>query len=113
MNSQHYIKEAIRCLEAELQKSGKMLIGKPKVPFQHGYRPELDTSPLLDDDQANYYASLIGVLRWAVELGRIDIHIHVALLSSYLAQPRLGHLQQVLHIFDQMNIKYRQCFVEF
>jgi hypothetical protein len=103
MNSQHYIKEAIRCLEAELQKSGKMLIGKPKIPFQHGYRPELDTSPLLDDDQANYYASLIGVLRWAVELGRIDIHIHVALLSSYLAQPRLGHLQQVLHIFAYLR----------
>jgi hypothetical protein len=87
MNSQHYIKEAIRCLEMELQKSGKALIGKPKVPTQHGYRPELDTSPLLNDDQANYYASLIGVLRWAVELGHINIHIYMALLSSYLAQP--------------------------
>jgi hypothetical protein len=111
MNSQHYIKEAIRCLEAELQKSGKMLIGKPKVPFQHGYRPELDTSPLLDDDQANYYASLIGVLRWAVELGRIDIHIHVALLSSYLAQPRLGHLQQVLHIFAYLRCHEQSTIV--
>jgi hypothetical protein len=111
MNSQHYIKEAIRCLEAELQKSGKMLIGKPRVPFQHGYRPELDTSPLLDDDQANYYASLIGVLRWAVELGRIDIHIHVALLSSYLAQPRLGHLQQVLHIFAYLRCHEQSTIV--
>jgi hypothetical protein len=99
MNSQWYIKEAIRCLEMELQKSGKALVGKPKTPIQNGYRPELDTSPLLDDDQANYYQSLIGVLRWAVELGRIDIHVYVALLSSYLAQPRIGHLQQVLHIF--------------
>ena len=71
--------------------------------MQHGYRPELDVSPLLDEDQANYYASLIGVLRWAVELGRIDIHIDVSLLSSYLAQPRIGHLQQVLHIFAYLR----------
>ncbi len=63
----------------------------------------MDTSPLLDDDQANYYQSLIGVLRWAVELGRIDIHVYVALLSSYLAQPRVGHLQQVLHIFAYLR----------
>jgi hypothetical protein len=57
----------------------------------------------LDDNQANYYASLIGVLQWAVELGRIDIHIHVALLSSYLAQPWLGHLQQALNIFSYLR----------
>jgi hypothetical protein len=103
MNSQRYVREAIRCLEMELLKSGKALIGKPKVPIQHGYRPELDTSPLLNDDQANYYQSLIGVLRWAVELGRIDIHVYVALLSSYLAQPRVGHLNQVLHIFAYLR----------
>jgi hypothetical protein len=111
MNSQHYIKEAIRCLEIELQKSGKVLVGKPKTPMQQGYRPELDISPLLDEDQANYYASLIGVLRWSVELGRIDIHIDVALLSSYLAQPRLGHLQQVIHIFAYLKCHEQSTLV--
>jgi len=65
-----------------------------------GYRPELDTSPILGPEQANYYQSLIGILRWAIELGRIDIHIDVTLLSSYLAQPRVGHFEQVWHIFS-------------
>jgi len=111
MNSQHYIKEAIRCLEIELQKAGKTLTGKPRTPMQQGYRPELDVSPLLDEDQANYYASLIGVLRWAVELGRIDIHIDVSLLSSYLAQPRVGHLQQVLHIFAYLRCHEQSTLV--
>jgi hypothetical protein len=60
-------------------------------------------SPLLGPDQSNYYASLIGILRWAVELGRIDIYINVALLSSFLAQPCIGHLQQVLHIFSYLK----------
>jgi len=43
------------------------------------------------------------VLRWAVELGRIDIHIDVSLLSSHLAQPRIGHLEQIFHIFSYLK----------
>ncbi len=38
-----------------------------------------------------------------MELGRIDIYIDVALLSSYLAQPRMGHLEQVFHIFSYLK----------
>jgi hypothetical protein len=62
MNSQNYIKEDIRCLDIELEKAGMALRGKPTTPMQTNYRPELDVSPLLDPDQANYYASLIGIL---------------------------------------------------
>ena len=59
--------------------------------------------PLLNADQANYYMSLIGILRWAVELGRLDIYVDVTLLSSYMAQPRRGHMEQVLHIFAYLK----------
>jgi hypothetical protein len=111
MNCQHYIKEAIRCLEVELNKSGMTLKGKPNTPMQTSYRPELDVSPLLDPDQANYYASLIGILRWAIELGRIDIYIDVSLLSSHLAQPRVGHMQQVLHIFAYLKCHEQSTIV--
>ena len=50
-----------------------------------GYRPELDMTRLLSDEQANYYQNLIGVLCWAVELGQIDIHVQVAMLQCYPA----------------------------
>jgi hypothetical protein len=103
MNSKQYIQEAIRCLEVELTKANLRLVGKPSTPIQSNYRPELDVSPLLNAEQANYYQSLIGILRWAVELGRIDIHVQVALLSTYLAQPRMGHMEQVLHIFAYLK----------
>jgi hypothetical protein len=53
----------------------------------------------LDDKRLNYYQSLIGVLRWAVELGRLDIDVDVSKLSRFLAAPRQGHLEQVLHVF--------------
>jgi hypothetical protein len=103
MSSQKYVKEAIRCVEVELQKTGERLVGKPTTPMTPGYRPELDVTPLLDPDQSSYYMSLIGILRWAVELGRIDIYIDVALLSSFMAQPRIGHMMEVLHIFSYLK----------
>ena len=46
---------------------------------------------------------MVGVLRWAVELGRIDVHFHVSIMSRYLAAPREGHLEQVLHIFAYLK----------
>jgi hypothetical protein len=103
MNCIQYLREAIKNVESELAKSNYVLRGKPNTPMQTGYRPELDVSPILGSEQANYYQSLIGVLSWAVELGRIDIYIDVALLSSYLAQPRVGHLEQVFHIFSYLK----------
>jgi hypothetical protein len=99
MNCAQYLKEAIRNVEQELSKSGLCLRGKPNTPMQTGYRPELDVSPVLGPEQANYFQSLIGILRWAVELGRVDMYVDVALLSSHHVEPRTGHLQQVFHIF--------------
>jgi hypothetical protein len=103
MNCIQYLKEAIKNVELELSKSGHRLRGKPSTPMQTGHRPELDVSSVLGPDQANYFQSLIGILRWAVKLGRINIHIDVALLSSHLAEPRLGHLEQALHIFSYLK----------
>jgi hypothetical protein len=46
---------------------------------------------------------LIGILRWAVEIGRIDIYLEVSLLSQYQADPRLGHLEAIYHIFAYLK----------
>ena len=56
-----------------------------------GYDQELDTSPELDTDTASYYLTVIGILRWIIELGRNDIITNVLLLSSHVALPREGH----------------------
>ena len=38
-----------------------------------------------------------------MELGCLDIFIDVSILSSYMCQPRVGHLEQVLHIFAYLK----------
>ncbi len=36
-------------------------------------KKELDTTPTLNPELSSWYASLIGMLRWMVEIGRVDI----------------------------------------
>ncbi len=56
-------------------------------------------SPELKNDGIQLYQELIGVLRWAVELGRVDILLEVSLMSTYMAMPREGHVQQLYRMF--------------
>ena len=46
---------------------------------------------------------MIGQLRWAVEIGRVDILLEVALLSQHLALPREGHLEQALRVLGYLK----------
>ena len=111
MSAEKYIKEAIRTVESDLAKLDKRLPSNISTPLSSNYRPELDVSPTLDDDFTNWYQKLIGILRWAVELGRIDIHLSVALLAQYLVQPRAGHLDQVFHMFAYLKAHSRSRIV--
>jgi hypothetical protein len=110
-SSEEYVKQAIENVERELASQGRQLSGRFSTPMTSGYRPELDYSPYLADGAINYYMELVGVLRWIVELGRIDIMIDVSLLSSYSMQPRMGHLDQVFHIFGYLKRNKRATLV--
>ena len=63
------------------------------------YYPETDSSPELDLEDTTLFQELIGILRWAVEIGRVDILTELLMLSTYQALPREGHLEQIYHIF--------------
>jgi hypothetical protein len=101
-----YVKEAIKNREAYLAKhGGKMLRSKTRLPMETNYRPELDVSPALEPTEVNYYQSQIGVLRWAVELGRIDITTEVSMLAAHKTLPRRGHLDAVYQIYSYLKTK--------
>ena len=50
------------------------------------------------------YQELISILRWAVELGRVDILLETALMSTHPALPRRRHLEQLYHIFSYIKV---------
>ena len=61
---------------------GRTLPKRVSTPFTQGYRPELDVTPELSPDQASYFGSQIGILRWCVEIGRLDIITEVSFGSD-------------------------------
>jgi hypothetical protein len=111
MSAKTYIKRAVADVQRTLNDVGQRLKTKVTTPMADKYRPELDASPELNDEQANYFQGLIGILRWIVELGRLDIMVAVALLSRFLVVPREGHLEQAFHIFAYLNCHERSRIV--
>jgi hypothetical protein len=109
MNCVDYLKGAIENVNNMLHDAGTALknCGDGKRPFPSSYRPEIDTTPELGDELGNRFQQLIGVLRWAIELGRIDIYTEVSCLSQHLCNPREGHLLAVYKVFRylQVNLK--------
>ena len=98
-SSSQYVQNAVSNVETFLKERDTKLPSKTKSPWSSNYRPEIDTTPELDPTEAAYYQSLIGILRWIVELGRGDICMEVSAMASMMALPREGHLDQLFHMF--------------
>jgi hypothetical protein len=67
LTAENCLKEAIRNVQNWLESRGKRLKTKTTTVLPSGYRPELDLSELLGDDDASYYIQQIGV--WCFEMG--------------------------------------------
>ena len=96
-----YVNEAVNSSEKLIQENmpGHKHSSRATNPFPTDYDPDLDTTNELEEDQATYYKSQVGILSWIVELWRIDIATEVSLLASHVALPRKGHLKTVFHIY--------------
>jgi hypothetical protein len=59
------------------------------------------------------FLQLIGILRWAIELGRLDIFVEVSQFYQHQALPRRGHLEAVYHIFAYLKKHHNGARVVF
>jgi hypothetical protein len=80
-------------------------------PFPVDYDPSTDLSDILDPECSSFYQHLIGVMRWMVELGHTDIATEVSMLTSYLACPREGHLENALHVMGHLRLKHNSRLI--
>jgi hypothetical protein len=106
MSAEQYLRLAIETIETKLGETLKHK--KSDAPIPTNYHPEVDESDLLDDNEANYYQSLMGILQWVVELGRIDVAYEVQLMASFSCAPRKGHLEALYGVF-----KYLKKYIKF
>ena len=86
-----------------LENRNQKLVPKAPTLLTSGYSPEIDVTAELDAADASYHHSLIGIISWIVELGRIDTNCEILMMSSHLALPREENLEEVLHVFAYLK----------
>ena len=96
-----YIKECIHHLEEDDMIEGRLWEHKNPLPAE--VHPELDESPLLDDQGLKLYQTLIGMAQWACTIGCLDISFTVLSLSRFSAAPHAGHLQLAIFMFGYLK----------
>ena len=93
ISSTDYIKAAVQTVKDSFNKAlcQWKLPSKAITPMVSAFVPELDGTPELEPDDHRFFQEMIGMLRWATELGQVDMLHEVCLLSQYQASPRLKH----------------------
>jgi hypothetical protein len=86
-------------------KEGKILSKELPTPMSGTYKPEVNVSPELSPEMTNLYQSQVGVFRWYINMGRLDITTEVSMLASHMAAPREGHLNAMFHVFAYFKTK--------
>ena len=84
------MKVVVKKLEKNLKKQGMKLRARATTPMSSNYRPDIDATAELDANNITMLQDLIGKLRWATYIGRVDILHEVLVLSAFKAAPREG-----------------------
>jgi len=84
---------------------------KLKNKWPTRYASEVDSTPELDPERANYYQSQVGVLHWIVEIGRVDIITELSTLASHMAMPREGHFNALFDVFCYLKRRHNSSLV--
>ena len=104
-----YVQEAVKNCRKHLKEN---FDGKFTMPnnapnaFPIDYEQQVDTTPGLNPDESLYHQFLIGIVRWLVEIGRVNILDKCSLLSSHLALLREGHMNTLLHLMRYLELNH-------
>ena len=96
-----YIKQCICCLEEDDMIEGRLWEHNNPLPAE--VHPEMDESPLLNDQGLKLYQMLIGMAQWACTISHLDISFAVSSLSRFSAAPHVGHLQLAIYMFGYLK----------
>ena len=80
-SSSRYVQSSVQDDKIHLRSIKQSLSKHYSVPFTTGHKPAIDISATLRAIYSAYYQSLIGVLRWLFELGRIVIYFEVCIVA--------------------------------
>lgn len=82
------------------------------APLEPGDHPELDLSPLCNEQEIEIYQSMVGDMQWAVSLGCIDIYCATMMIGGFRAAPRKGHLDRARRVYVYLR-NYKRTSIKF
>ena len=80
MSAEKYVKADLENVELKLSKSNCSIPSRCDTPISTTYHPSEYTTKEMNAEGLQLYQELIGILRWAVDIGRVDILLEVSLL---------------------------------
>ena len=63
----------------------------------------MDIIDKCSNSQIQLFQNIIGIMRWTVKLGQIDVSCEISVLSHYLAQQSTSHLVQKFRILKYLD----------
>ena len=112
LSSTHYLQEFLKISTKLLDEVEFKVPTRGNHPFSNlKYRPELDVTDFCNERQIRVFQQILGMLRWLIELGRIDVLLETTLLASFLMSPRIGHLTQLANIVAYLKKHQRSSIL--
>jgi Reverse transcriptase (RNA-dependent DNA polymerase) len=103
ISAEAYLSKALDTIEERFGKLESLFKYTPNTPAPTNFHPEIDDSDFLDEDGTTLYQSYIGILRWAIELGRIDLAHFGSTMAKFSVTPREGHLTALIRGFTYVK----------
>ena len=85
MSAENYVRAAVDNVEQNITKYNQRLPKRCKTPIISGYWSETDTLHELKPEGVTHNKQMFGVLRWSVEMMRVDILLETELMSTNIA----------------------------
>ena len=71
MSVDSYVKKAVEVVQERLRDDNIHFKGIEYPFFSQSYRPEFDVTEECNDEQVQFYLSLVGIMRWLCKIGRL------------------------------------------
>ena len=99
LSAETYIENLVQRIERVMDRTLRVY----RSPMSPDCHPEMDESPLLDDEGNSKYRMLVGSANWCVTLGRIDVQYAVCTLARQNGKAREGHIDAMMRVFGYLK----------
>jgi hypothetical protein len=99
VSAKTYIQTVILDFESLFGKESKPI----KTEISEGYHPEMDDTPMCNEEDSTNYRSINEYCYWIIVLGRFDIAYTTSAMSRFNISPREGHLKAAKRILAYLK----------